>query len=134
MCPYYCSIFITSCYTSPLSSYFFLNYLLPLFSLHDQICDILKGSLLVKETPVAVKVARLYLLSDILYNSAAPVKHASHYRYIWRSGKESPSPLLSSPHLSSPFLCAVLCCATLPFCFIFVLRFLLTSFYWSPHT
>jgi U2-associated protein SR140 len=37
--------------------------------------------LLVKETPVAVKMARLYLLSDILHNSAAPVKHASHYRY-----------------------------------------------------
>ena len=44
----------------------------------------MKGSLLVKETPVAVKVARLYLLSDILYNSAAPVKHASHYRSVIR--------------------------------------------------
>ena len=46
-----------------------------------QISDVLKESLLVKETPVAVKVARLYLLSDILHNSAAPVKHAPHYRY-----------------------------------------------------
>lgn len=34
-----------------------------------EISDILKESLLVKETPVAVKMARLYLLSDILHNS-----------------------------------------------------------------
>jgi hypothetical protein len=40
----------------------------------------IRDSLLVKEDPIAAKVARLYLVSDILHNTAAPVKHASHFR------------------------------------------------------
>eukprot|EP00656_Telonema_subtile_P058312 TRINITY_DN9843_c0_g1_i2.p1 TRINITY_DN9843_c0_g1~~TRINITY_DN9843_c0_g1_i2.p1 ORF type:complete len:225 (+),score=78.31 TRINITY_DN9843_c0_g1_i2:186-860(+) len=37
-------------------------------------------ALTLKETPAATKVARLYLVSDILHNSSAPVKNASSYR------------------------------------------------------
>ena len=44
------------------------------------VVELLQGSLLVTETPINVKVARLYLLSDVLHNSAAPVPHASTYR------------------------------------------------------
>lgn len=42
----------------------------------------LKEALLVRGTPPSVKVARLYLLSDILHNSGAPIKHASNYRSL----------------------------------------------------
>ena len=44
------------------------------------IVDLIKESLLVDETPIAVKMARLFVLSDILYNASAPVRHASTYR------------------------------------------------------
>lgn len=37
-------------------------------------------SLLVPSTPIPRKVARLYVVSDILHNSAAPVPHAWRYR------------------------------------------------------
>ena len=34
-------------------------------------------------TPISVKVARLWLVSDILHNSSAPVRHASTYRTLF---------------------------------------------------
>jgi len=46
------------------------HFLLPLLS---QVVGLLKESLLISTTPAPVKVARLYLLSDILHNSGAPV-------------------------------------------------------------
>lgn len=45
-----------------------------------QIVEMLKRSLLVVSTPPPLKVARLYLLSDILHNSGSSVKNASTYR------------------------------------------------------
>jgi len=48
----------------------------------QEVVKLLKESLLLGETPISVKLARLYLLSDILHNSSAPVQHASTYRTL----------------------------------------------------
>ena len=40
----------------------------------------LGDALTLPETPIPLKVARLFLLSDILHNSTAPVRNASRYR------------------------------------------------------
>lgn len=40
----------------------------------------IKDKLILPSSYAAVKIAGLYLLSDILHNTAAPVKHASAYR------------------------------------------------------
>ncbi|WFD00883.1 hypothetical protein MYAM1_003638 [Malassezia yamatoensis] len=45
-----------------------------------QVAKIVSESLLEFTTPIARKVARLYVVSDILYNSAAPKPHAWQYR------------------------------------------------------
>ncbi|KAK8597416.1 hypothetical protein V6N13_094828 [Hibiscus sabdariffa] len=45
-----------------------------------QVVEVLTESLMLKETPIPTKVARLMLVSDILHNSSAPVKNASAYR------------------------------------------------------
>ncbi|CAN0009333.1 unnamed protein product, partial [Laminaria digitata] len=50
------------------------------------VVGVLKESLLVPETPIHVKIARLYLLSDVLHNSSAPVKKASSYRTHLQKG------------------------------------------------
>ena len=42
----------------------------------------LTESLTLTETPLAPKVARLLLASDILHNSTAPVRNASRYRSL----------------------------------------------------
>lgn len=42
----------------------------------EQVADIVVQSLTIFETPVPVKVARLYLISDILSNSACPLPNA----------------------------------------------------------
>jgi U2-associated protein SR140 len=47
----------------------------------EDIANMLKQSLLVAETPPPTRMARLYLISDILHNSGAPIKNASSYRY-----------------------------------------------------
>jgi U2-associated protein SR140 len=44
------------------------------------VVEILTESLCIKETPIPKKLARLFAISDILYNSSAPVKNASAYR------------------------------------------------------
>jgi U2-associated protein SR140 len=46
----------------------------------QDVAEMLTESLTLAETPVAAKVARLFLVSDILHNSGAPVKHAAAYR------------------------------------------------------
>eukprot|EP00468_Gymnochlora_sp_CCMP2014_P009633 CAMPEP_0167759516 /NCGR_PEP_ID=MMETSP0110_2-20121227/11070_1 /TAXON_ID=629695 /ORGANISM="Gymnochlora sp., Strain CCMP2014" /LENGTH=695 /DNA_ID=CAMNT_0007645917 /DNA_START=44 /DNA_END=2131 /DNA_ORIENTATION=- len=45
-----------------------------------EIVEIITESLSLDETPIPKKVARLFLVSDILYNSTAPVRNASAYR------------------------------------------------------
>ena len=45
-----------------------------------QIVEILTDALTLSETPIPTKVARLFLTSDILHNSTAPVRNASRYR------------------------------------------------------
>lgn len=47
----------------------------------DTICD----SLLILNTPFQKKVARLYLVSDVLNNCSAPVSNASYYRQGFQS-------------------------------------------------
>ena len=44
------------------------------------LCTLLHRALMADDLPVAATVAYLYLLSDLLHNSAAPVKHATQYR------------------------------------------------------
>ena len=41
-----------------------------------------KDKLILPSSYGAVKIAGLYLLSDILHNAGAPVKHASTYRFV----------------------------------------------------
>jgi len=45
-----------------------------------EITEILTEAMTIPETPANLKVARLFLLSDILHNSTAPVKNASNFR------------------------------------------------------
>ncbi|KAG2440272.1 hypothetical protein HXX76_004384 [Chlamydomonas incerta] len=45
-----------------------------------EIVDILAESLSLSETAVPLKIARLFLLSDLLHNATAPVRNASRYR------------------------------------------------------
>mmetsp|Transcript_45673 Transcript_45673/g.114940 ORF Transcript_45673/g.114940 Transcript_45673/m.114940 type:complete len:661 (-) Transcript_45673:198-2180(-) len=45
-----------------------------------EIADILTESLTIPTTPLSRKLARLYLVSDILYNSGLPIPHVSLYR------------------------------------------------------
>jgi len=49
-----------------------------------EIVEIITESLSLDETPIPKKVARLCLVSDILYNSTAPVRNASAYRTEFR--------------------------------------------------
>jgi len=47
----------------------------------EQVVDIIVESLSLKETPIPKKIARLFAVSDILYNSSsAGVRNASAYR------------------------------------------------------
>ncbi|KAG9289214.1 hypothetical protein G9A89_022524 [Geosiphon pyriformis] len=46
----------------------------------DEIVDIISKTLIIKETPVPTKVARLYLVSDILHNSSVSVPNAWKFR------------------------------------------------------
>ena len=47
---------------------------------HSDIVEVLQEALTLSETPVAVKVARLFVVNDILHNATAPVRGASRYR------------------------------------------------------
>ena len=46
-----------------------------------KVIDLLKDAIIEENIPYPLKVARLYLISDILHNSGAAVKNASLYRY-----------------------------------------------------
>jgi len=46
----------------------------------EEVVECVAESLLIAETPLNVKVARLYLVSDILHNCCAKVANASYYR------------------------------------------------------
>ena len=48
----------------------------------EEIVECLAESLSLLETPLAKKIARLYLVSDILHNCSAKVPHASYYRKL----------------------------------------------------
>lgn len=45
-----------------------------------ELASLLKLSLLAKKAPLPIKIARLFLVSDILFNSGAPIKYASNFR------------------------------------------------------
>eukprot|EP00192_Tetraselmis_astigmatica_P006934 CAMPEP_0117654630 /NCGR_PEP_ID=MMETSP0804-20121206/3845_1 /TAXON_ID=1074897 /ORGANISM="Tetraselmis astigmatica, Strain CCMP880" /LENGTH=766 /DNA_ID=CAMNT_0005460921 /DNA_START=206 /DNA_END=2503 /DNA_ORIENTATION=+ len=47
---------------------------------YQEVTETLSEALTLSETPANLKVARLFLVSDVLHNSSAPVKHASNYR------------------------------------------------------
>jgi hypothetical protein len=59
-----------------------------------QIVRTIKDQLIVSSSYAAVKMAGLFLLSDILHNSASPIKHATNFKYACAS---SPLPLPSPP-------------------------------------
>jgi U2-associated protein SR140 len=44
------------------------------------VVEVLSDSLTLSETPIPLKVARLFLLSDILHNTSSGVRNASRYR------------------------------------------------------
>ncbi|XP_063237472.1 U2 snRNP-associated SURP motif-containing protein [Bacillus rossius redtenbacheri] len=46
----------------------------------EEICDCLAESLSILQTPIPKKIARLYLISDILHNCGVKVTNASNYR------------------------------------------------------
>ncbi|CAG8505458.1 6856_t:CDS:10, partial [Cetraspora pellucida] len=48
----------------------------------DEIVDIICKTLVIKETPIPTKVARLYLVSDILHNSSVSVPNAWKFRTV----------------------------------------------------
>ncbi|GFG39613.1 hypothetical protein Cfor_02887, partial [Coptotermes formosanus] len=46
----------------------------------DEICDCIAESLSILQTPIPKKIARLYLISDILHNCGVKITNASYYR------------------------------------------------------
>lgn len=50
-----------------------------------QIVSIIVQSLLLPETPIPRKLARLYLVSDVLHNSSAAIHNAWRYRMVFEA-------------------------------------------------
>jgi U2-associated protein SR140 len=46
----------------------------------SEVVQVMTEALTLAETPIPTKVARLFLVSDILHNSTAPVRNAHAYR------------------------------------------------------
>lgn len=67
-----------------------------------QIADLLVCSLTIDTTPVPRKLARLYLVSDILHNSAASVPNAWTYRSIFERKLPAVFDHLGDIYLSFP--------------------------------
>ena len=67
-----------------------------------QVADILVASLTIDETPVPRKMARLYLVSDILHNSAASLPNAWAYRSVFESKLPAVFDHLGDIYLSFP--------------------------------
>lgn len=55
------------------------------------------ASLCHTETPIPVKLARLYLVSDILHNCTVPVRNASKFRLLFQSKMDT---IFQSLHLA----------------------------------
>ncbi|XP_069474361.1 U2 snRNP-associated SURP motif-containing protein isoform X3 [Ambystoma mexicanum] len=51
----------------------------------EEIVDCITESLSILKTPLPKKIARLYLVSDVLYNSSAKVANASYYRKFFEA-------------------------------------------------
>lgn len=51
----------------------------------EEICDCISESLSILQTPVNKKIARLYLISDILHNCGVKVTNATIYRKAYVS-------------------------------------------------
>ncbi|KAJ6669343.1 hypothetical protein lerEdw1_008152 [Lerista edwardsae] len=51
----------------------------------EEIVDCVAESLSILKTPLPKKIARLYLVSDVLYNSSAKVANASYYRKFFET-------------------------------------------------
>ncbi|KAM9317430.1 U2 snRNP-associated SURP motif-containing protein isoform 2-T2 [Gastrophryne carolinensis] len=51
----------------------------------EEIVDCIAESLSILKTPLPKKIARLYLVSDVLYNSSAKVANASYYRKFFEN-------------------------------------------------
>ncbi|XP_036300546.1 U2 snRNP-associated SURP motif-containing protein isoform X8 [Pipistrellus kuhlii] len=51
----------------------------------EEIVDCITESLSILKTPLPKKIARLYLVSDVLYNSSAKVSNASYYRKFFET-------------------------------------------------
>ena len=49
----------------------------------QEIVEILKDSLTILDTALAKKIARLYVVSDVLYNSSAKLPYVSNFRKLW---------------------------------------------------
>jgi len=79
--------YINVCNTSNMLLYTsFCTYVEIFFSLlflSYQIIDCITESLTLMETPLTSKIARLYLVTDILHNCAAKVSNVSSYRRGW---------------------------------------------------
>jgi U2-associated protein SR140 len=60
------------------------------------VVEMISESLSQPDTPIPKKVARLFVVSDILYNSQQPIRNASAYRYIKIIFVPSSLPSLSS--------------------------------------
>jgi U2-associated protein SR140 len=63
------------------------------------IVEMLQESLVLAETPAAAKIARLYLVSDILHNSSTQVKNASSYRTLFQDVLPDIFESLNTTHL-----------------------------------
>ena len=48
----------------------------------QEIVEILKDSLTILDTALAKKIARLYVVSDVLYNSSAKLPYVSNFRKL----------------------------------------------------
>lgn len=46
----------------------------------SEVCEILGDALTLSETPIPLKIARLFLASDILHNTSSGVRNATRYR------------------------------------------------------
>ncbi len=57
-----------------------MGFVLDVAEASEDVVQIITQSLTLVETPVPKKVARLYLVSDVLHNSSASVRNASSYR------------------------------------------------------
>lgn len=54
-----------------------------------ELVDILREALVIPSTPIAIKIARLYLINDLLHNSGSAVKNASAFRSLLQSNLPS---------------------------------------------